>query len=83
MFVNNESTAGVGNDKPVSILSDHFILSCFLDVAVITPCITWLYKLKFPFSMSRHADELHNLQSGMRFHCDKVACTFYLYFLIM
>ena len=37
MFVNNESTAGVGNDKPVSILSDHFILSCFLDVAVITP----------------------------------------------
>ena len=39
MFVNNESTAGVGNDKPVSILSDHFILSCFLDVAVITPMI--------------------------------------------
>ena len=40
MFVNNESTAGVGNDKPVSILSDHFILSCFLDVAVITPMLS-------------------------------------------
>ena len=31
MFVNNESTAGVGNDKPVSILSDHFILSCTVE----------------------------------------------------
>ena len=57
------------------------ILLVFVDK--IAFLATWLYKLKFPFSMSRHADELHNLQSGMRFHCDKVACTFYLYFLIM
>ena len=43
MFVNNESTAGVGNDKPVSILSDHFILSCFLDMlSICFPVITFI-----------------------------------------